>query len=133
MKALVRVDSKGRVTIPLHMREAVGIRPDTYVSLELDEATGVIVLKPSGSADEFLADFEVVMDSPKDIEELIKAVLEEGGEVRYLRCYKDVESLSRCEVTVSVLDAKATHYLKEKLNSIGFKVVKAQPVARRFG
>ena len=132
MKVLVRVDSKGRVTIPLSMREAVGIRPDTFISLEVDESTGVIVLKPSESSDEFLADFEVVMNSPKDIEELIKAVINEGGEVRYLRCYKDVESLSRCEATVSVLDAKATHYLKEKLKSVGLKVIKAQPVSRRF-
>ena len=133
MKALVRIDSKGRVTIPLYMREAVGIRPDTYVSLEVDESTGVIMLKPSGSSDEFLADFEVTMNSPKDIEGLIKAIIDGGGEVRFLRCFKDVESLSRCEVTVSVLDMKSIHYLKEGLKALGFKVVKAQSVSRRYG
>ena len=133
MKALVRVDSKGRVTIPLYMREAVGIRPDTYVSLEVDDSSGVIIIKPSGIGNEFLADFEVVMRSHKDIEGLIRVVVDEGGEVRFLKCFKDSESLSRCEITISVMDAKATHYLKERLKSLGFEVVKAQPLARRIG
>ena len=40
----VRVTSKGQVTIPLHVRNALGIRPGTEVAFELDDRGARLVV-----------------------------------------------------------------------------------------
>lgn len=41
----MRITSKGQVTIPIHMREALGLLPNTDVEFDLDPAAGVVRIR----------------------------------------------------------------------------------------
>ena len=59
MTALVKVDSKGRVTIPQPIREALGIESGMYVVMLADIERGEIVLSPVASRGEKVYTFEI--------------------------------------------------------------------------
>ncbi|MCD6323637.1 MAG: hypothetical protein J7L55_00800, partial [Desulfurococcales archaeon] len=82
VRALVKIDSKGRVTIPMYLREALGLRPESYVELWVDEASGTIVMRPYEHGDEYLVDVEMLLPAPEDLEKVIRVVVDEGAEVR---------------------------------------------------
>ncbi len=129
MKALAKLDSKGRVTIPLYMREALGLRPDSYVELWVDEAAGTIVLKPYEHGDEYLIDVEVYLPAPEDLERLVRIVVNEGAEVRVLKCNEE-GGKTKCVLTASVIDAKAGIHLGERLVEEGLSIIKSGPVRK---
>ncbi len=130
MKALVKVDSKGRVTIPLYIREALGIEPESYVELEVSREEGVIILRPASTPGETAVDFDVILRKVEDIQPLTSAILESGSEVRMMRCYKE-DNGYRCQITVLLLDMRAAEKLKEKIVSKGLKVASLRPVIRK--
>jgi len=59
MTSLVKVDSKGRVTIPQPMREALGIESGMLVALIADIERGEILLSPVLTRTERLYTFEI--------------------------------------------------------------------------
>ena len=59
MTALVKVDSKGRVTIPQPIREALGIESGMYVVILADIDKGEIVLSPVANRGEKVYTFEI--------------------------------------------------------------------------
>jgi len=131
LRALVKVDSKGRVTIPLYLREAIGIEPESYVELEVNRDEGVIILRPASTPGELAVDFEVILNRAEDVQQLTAAIVESGGEVRLLRCYREEGDRYRCQVTTLVLDLKAAELLKNKVSERGLKVISLKPVIRR--
>jgi bifunctional DNA-binding transcriptional regulator/antitoxin component of YhaV-PrlF toxin-antitoxin module len=126
------VDSKGRVTIPLYFREIVGIRPESLVSLEIDETSGSIIIKPSSQEEEFLVDYNLTLDTPKSIEKAIKFIIDSGGEIRFLECLPREKDKTRCSVTLSLIDMKAAHTLRDRLLSGGIKVEEMKSHKRRL-
>ncbi len=130
MKALVKVDSKGRVTIPLYIREALSIEPESYVELEVSREEGVIVIRPASTPGETAVDFDIMLDRVEDVQLLTSAILESGSEMRMMRCCKE-DSKYRCQVTVLLLDMKAAEKLKERMVSKGLKVASLRPVMRK--
>jgi AbrB family looped-hinge helix DNA binding protein len=126
LKALARVDQKGRITIPLFIREALGLRPETTVAVEVDEEKGLVILRPIFSGNEFLMEYEVLLGGPEVLEDLIRCVIDEGAEVRYLKCLNE-ERGSKCTLIASVIDAKAGNSLRARLTDAGIKVISSGP------
>ena len=131
MRAVAKVDSKGRVTLPLFVRELVGIRPEMYVVIEVDRDRNTITLKPLISGDVILVDLEVEVGSPERIQDVVRAVVEEGAEVRYMSCMPSKDSGSVCVVTVGVVDMKAAQMLRKRMERMRLKVTSVQPVQRK--
>ncbi len=126
MKALVRIDQKGRITIPLFIREALGLRPETTVAVEVNEEKGIIILRPVFTDNEFLMEYEVLLGRPELLEDLIRCVIDEGAEVRYLKCLNE-ERGNRCVLIASVIDAKAGNSLRARLVDSGIQVISSAP------
>jgi AbrB family looped-hinge helix DNA binding protein len=59
MTSLVKVDSKGRITIPQPIREALGIQPGMLVVLIADIERGELVVSPVASSGDQLYTFEI--------------------------------------------------------------------------
>ncbi len=128
---MTKIDSKGRITIPLFIREMLGLEPEMYVAIEINKDDNTLIIKPISSSGELLADFEVVLNRPEQIQDLIKAVVDEGAEVRFLKCFNDQEGNSSCIITVAVVDMKAASLLRERMRKYGIKVVSMQPIQRK--
>ncbi len=75
MKAIIRVDKKGRVLIPKNIREVMGIREKTLLRIEVID--GKIVLEPLRDiADSYYGIIDV-KKWPQDLDEfLVKAIQE---------------------------------------------------------
>jgi len=73
MRVVVRVDSKGRITIPKALREEAGIRPGDPVAVYLEE--GRISIEPLRSAaDEYYGAYGVE-NWPEDLDEFVAEAL----------------------------------------------------------
>lgn len=112
----LKVDEKGRVTIPQVVREALGIEPGTLVELSLDESAKSIVIRPVFSG--AVVSYRVSLRSREELVEAIRAVLEEGSELRQVEC-RELE----CLIKVLALDAALAEQIAEKLRSIGLNLV----------
>ncbi len=70
---IVRVDSRGRIAIPKHIRRALGIEEGSLLKLEV--VNGKIVLEPLESvADKYYGVFRIEK-WPRDIDEFLNEVL----------------------------------------------------------
>ncbi|MCS7099078.1 MAG: hypothetical protein RMH84_00965 [Sulfolobales archaeon] len=112
----VRVDEKGRVTIPQYVREALAIVPGMFVELHVDASTRTIVLKPAASGT--VAEYRVRLEDRKNLIDVVSVVVEEGSEVRSLRCGE-----FECDVEVFIADAVLAERLAEKMRERGIGVV----------
>jgi len=123
LKAIVKVDSKGRVTIPLYIREALGLEPDSYVELELNESSKEIKLRPISRSNELLADLTVELNSVNDIHSLIDRIVREGTDIKLLRC-RSVEGSNEylCTVTIGIIDYSLLEVIKEALSTINLRI-----------
>ncbi len=61
---LVKIDNKGRITIPIVIRELLGLREGSYLVLVMDPSTKQIVLVPANVQGENLYEIEITF---KDI------------------------------------------------------------------
>ena len=122
LKAIVKVDGKGRITIPLFIREAVGLEPNSYVEIEFDEVSKELKVRPVSKAGELLVDVLVELTAVNGIHTLIDSIVKEGADIKLLRCKSIEEGKYACALTVGVLDYELFRTLKESLKSMSLKV-----------
>jgi AbrB family looped-hinge helix DNA binding protein len=53
---IVKIDAKGRFTIPRHVREGLGIEPDDTFLLEVDDVRGVLRFAKTENSFDILAE-----------------------------------------------------------------------------
>ncbi len=120
MKFIVKVDSRGRIFIPQALREALGLEPRSFVEIELDQISKKLIIKPITSSGEVLLNMEVFINKAEDIVKIVNVVLENGVEVKLLKCFPNPE---KCSITVGVLDPNIIKQLTEALEREGIKII----------
>lgn len=113
---VLKLDEKGRITIPQVVREALGLEPGMFVELVVNRGSRTIVVKPVASG--VIASYKVSLNKRSDVISLVSSVIEEGSDLRYLECEE-----SECLLRVFLLDALMAEKLVEKLRSRGLHVV----------
>ncbi len=130
LKALVKVDSKGRITIPLYIREALNIGPDSYVELEVIKEKGVILIRGAATPGETAVDFDIVLNDLKGLQDVISVIISSGSELKFMKCVKE-NGRHKCSITVLTLDLRSAEELKEEFIKRGLKVLSMKPVIRK--
>lgn len=118
-RLIVRVDGKGRITLPLYIRRELGIEEYSSVELVVDQTRRELIIRPVTPSGEYLMNLEVELENPDKVSELVNLIIEGGGELKIIKC---VPNPSKCLVSVSVIDLKAGENLVEALSSRGFSV-----------
>ncbi len=113
---VLRVDGKGRITIPLPVREALGIEPGDLVELAVDVSARTVAIRPAAMG--VLASYRVSLSQRKELVDAISTILEEGSDLRYAECWE-----LECVVEVFVIDAVMAEKIAERLRTVGVKVV----------
>lgn len=113
---VLKVDEKGRITIPQSVREILGIEPGMFVELVVDTSAKVVVLRPTATG--VLASYRIRLRERKDVVNAISAVLEEGSDLKYVELGE-----SECVLVVFVIDNVMVEKLAEKLQRKGVDVV----------
>ncbi len=85
-KELVRVDSKGRITIPLSIREALGIREGMNILLFADLDEKKIFLSPIPDRAKLVEINITVEDRPGVVAEISKTLADNGIDIVALKC-----------------------------------------------
>jgi len=87
LPAMVKVDSKGRVTIPQTVRDALGISPGMYLVLIADVDKREIVLSPIAANARNVVEINVEMeDRPGALAEVAKALSDLNVDIIVSRC-----------------------------------------------
>ncbi len=87
MSALVKVDSKGRITIPQPIREALGIETGMYVVLLADVDKGEILVSPVASKSTRLYEIEIEFrDEPGALAKILKVFADHGADIVASKC-----------------------------------------------
>ncbi len=85
--ALVKVDSKGRITIPQAMRETIGIEPGMLMAVIADIEKKEIIVTPIYGKDNIIYEIEVTLiDRPGAIAEVADALAKHGVDIIAQRC-----------------------------------------------
>lgn len=122
MRAIVKVDPKGRITIPLYIRETVGLEPFSYAEVEVSEDGKSIIIKPVSKSGEVLVDIKVTLNNINDFMQVLKTILAEGVEVRLLKCRSMDNKEYSCIFTLTLLDRILAEHIGRKLKDSGIKV-----------
>jgi len=85
-KELVKVDSKGRITIPLPIREALGIREGMTILLYADLDEKKIFLSPIPDQAKLVEISLTVTDRPGVLAEISKILADNGVDIIALKC-----------------------------------------------
>lgn len=131
MKMTVRIDSKGRVTIPSVIRDELGLGPNSIVEVESDPVKGIILIRPV-SSEGVIVDLVVEAPNTNGVSRMIAAAAETGSELRYLKCSAGDNGV-RCELIITLLDYSMVKELVDKLSEGGIKVIEYRPVRRGRG
>ncbi len=76
---LVKIDNKGRITIPIVVRELLGLREGSYLVLVMDPSTKQIVLVPANVQGENLYEIEILFkDVTGALAKVSEALAEHG-------------------------------------------------------
>lgn len=118
-RLVIKVDGKGRITLPLYIRRELGIEEYSSVELVVDQARRELIVRPITSSGEYLINLEVELENPEKISELVNLIVDGGGELKIIKC---VPNPNKCLVSVSVIDLRAGESLVETLSSRGFRV-----------
>ena len=87
LPAMVKVDSKGRVTIPQTVRDALGINPGMYMVLIADVEKREIVLSPIAATAKSVVEVNVEMDDkPGALAQVVGKLSELGVDIIVSRC-----------------------------------------------
>lgn len=122
MKAVVRIDPKGRITIPLYIREAIGLEPFSYVEVEVSDNGKSVVIRPISKPGEVLVDIRASLKTVEDFTKLLELILAEGAEIRLLKCRSVNGEGYDCVFTLTLLDKSLAEYIGKKIQDIGIKV-----------
>jgi len=114
LKAIVKVDGKGRVTIPLYIREAIGLEPGSYVEVEVIDNKEVRI-KPLSLSNEVLAEVHVRLKNTEEMHKLIDVIVSEGADIRLLRCKSQNTEGYSCILTIGVIDAELVDVIRDSL------------------
>jgi AbrB family looped-hinge helix DNA binding protein len=117
MTEIVRVDSRGRITMPSSIREAVKLSEGMYVMLIADLDEKEIRITPFADPEAKLVELNITLsDAPGALAKAANLLAEEGvdllsSESRTLRRGKSAEwvvvaDISRCECTLKELEKK---------------------------
>ena len=131
MKAIVKVDGKGRITIPLYIRESIGLEPDSYVEIEVIESGKELRLRPIAKSDEVLADLTVELHSINDLHKLIEEVVREGADIKLLKCRSLNEERYSCTITIGVIDVEMVEILRSTLSKARLPISSINIISRR--
>ncbi len=131
MRMTVRIDSKGRVTIPSVIRDELGLGPNSIVEIESDPDKGIIVIRPV-SGEGVIVDLVVEIPDISGVSKVVDAAAETGSELRYLKCGAGDASM-RCELIITLLDYSMVKELVDRLSEGGVKVIEYKPVRRGRG
>ncbi len=131
MRMTVRIDSKGRVTIPSVIRDELGLGPNSIVEIESDPDKGIIVIRPV-SSEGVIVSFIVEVASINEVSKVVDVAAETGSELRYLKCGTG-DTGTRCELIITLLDYSMVKELVDKLSEGGVKVIEYKPVRRGHG
>ncbi len=131
MRMTVRIDSKGRVTIPSVIREELGIGPNSIVEIESDPGKGIIVIRPV-SGEGVIVDIMAEIPEVSDVSKVVAAAAETGSEIRYLKCSTEDAGM-KCELIITLLDYSMVKELIDRLSDGGVKVIEYRPVRRGRG
>ncbi len=118
-RIVIRVDGKGRITLPLYIRRELGIEEFSSVELIVDQVRRELIIRPITSSGEYLMNLEVQLENPEKVSELVNLIVESGSELKIINC---IPNPSKCLVSVSVADSTAGGKLVEALSSKGFTV-----------
>lgn len=127
----MRIDSKGRVTIPSIIREELGLGPNSIVEIESDPDRGMIVIRPV-SGEGVIVDITAEIPDVESMSKIASAVSETGSDLRYLRCGASSTGI-RCEIVITLLDYSMVKELVDRLGEGGVKVIEYRPVRRGRG
>ncbi|MEB3845089.1 MAG: AbrB/MazE/SpoVT family DNA-binding domain-containing protein [Desulfurococcales archaeon] len=87
MSALVKVDSKGRITIPQPLREALGIDTGMYVVLLADVERGEILVSPVASRSHNIYEFEIEFkDEPGALAKILNVFAKHNADIIASKC-----------------------------------------------
>lgn len=129
--ALVKVDSKGRVTIPQPIREALGIESGMLIALIADVDKGEILLSPVLSKAGRLYEFEIEFrDVAGSLAKIISAFAEAKADILASKCASIIRgSTAGCTIIVDFSNATAKpEEVARKLESMDIvNVVKFKP------
>ncbi|MEB3816903.1 MAG: ACT domain-containing protein [Desulfurococcales archaeon] len=121
LPALVKVDSKGRVTIPQTVRDALGISPGMYMVLIADIDRREIVLSPVAATTKNIVEINVEMeDKPGALAQVAGKLSELNIDIIVSRC----ASIARGKAGTCTIIADTTKSglkadeVKEKLESV---------------
>jgi AbrB family looped-hinge helix DNA binding protein len=112
----LKVDEKGRITIPQVVRELLDIEPGTLIELTVDESTKSIVIRPVFSG--VLVTYRVALRSREELVEAVRLVIGEGSELKQVEC-RELE----CIIRALALDSGLAEHIAEKLRSKGLNIV----------
>ncbi|WP_440060142.1 AbrB/MazE/SpoVT family DNA-binding domain-containing protein [Thermogladius sp. 4427co] len=121
MEELVRVDSKGRITIPLTIREALDIREGMYVIVVGDKEKKEIVITPLPASARLIKLIMKIEDRPGVLAEITKYLADYGLDIVMTKCIVIKRGeLAECEIVadVSRTDLRQPNILVEKLKML---------------
>ncbi len=115
LRFIVKMDGKGRVTIPQVIREHLGIYPGAYFELVVNGGTRNIVLKPmiKNLIEGLLVEVVVRVKEVNDLTTLIIRCLNEGYEVIRLNCIHD--EAYECTLNLHTVDEEGLNKLRHLL------------------
>lgn len=103
IEELVKVDSKGRVTIPMAVREILDIREGMYLLIVADKDKKELKLLPIPVAAKLIRIRLVVEDRPGVLAELTKFLAQHNIDIISTRCtVLKREELGECEMIVDL-------------------------------
>ncbi|MEB3806894.1 MAG: AbrB/MazE/SpoVT family DNA-binding domain-containing protein [Desulfurococcales archaeon] len=110
LTSLAKIDSKGRVTIPQTIREALDIEPGMIVVLLADLDRREIIISPISASSKYIYEIEVeMMDKPGALAMLTQKLAEMHIDIVATRCAAISRGESgNCTVIVDVSKAKAS-------------------------
>ena len=132
MRAISKVDSKGRITIPMFIREELNIEPDSYVEMEYSREDRALVIRPLTRAGELLVDIHVELSDVDQLQRALSTIINEGSEIRMLRCVLANDRYG-CVITAVVIDFTIANAIRESLVGSGVNVTRLAPVTRKVG
>ncbi len=116
IKSLVKIDDKGRVTIPQHIREPLGVGPGMYFEVVADLEGRQIVLKPlfRGRAEGVTVEVRVRLNEIKEVEGIINKCVDGGYDVISLNCLYG--EAYECTLNIYAIDDAQASKLRELLS-----------------